>query len=131
MNDKESEKVKQIIKEIQAGLDMEDVVARHFPNLIRELTKEDHEELQIDAIRQDPKLAENKADELRNPDTISFIRRCETVEQAREVIEFQLKRGKITEAQAARFLVQLDSEGLRSFGPKKEPGYYEKHFPRC
>ena len=34
-------------------------------------------------------------DELKNPDVIAFIRRCSKKEQAREIINFLLKRGEI------------------------------------
>jgi len=68
------------------------------------------------------------SDELRNPDVISFLRRAETDEQALEIINFCQKRGEISEEYANELKVQLGIYGIRSFGTKKEPGYYEKKY---
>ncbi|OLS14867.1 MAG: hypothetical protein RBG13Loki_1499 [Promethearchaeota archaeon CR_4] len=64
--------------------------------------------------------------ELRNPDAISFIRRCSTINEAQEIIDYLEKRGELTPELASKYRDQLLSSGLESFGPKKEPGYYEK-----
>ena len=123
-------KVEKIIKQLEKGKDVEEIVAESFPHLLDELSEKDHAEVKIDALRQDEKMATIETDELRNPDTISFIRRCDTIDQAKEIIQFQLKCGELTEEQAKRLLDQLEHEGLRSFGSKKEYGYYENKFPR-
>ncbi len=68
--------------------------------------------------------------ELKNPDAISFIRRCSTVEEANQIIDYLEKRGELTPELATKYRDQLVTTGLESFGPKKEPGYYERTFPR-
>lgn len=130
MDKKDSEKIRKIIEDIRKGKEIEDITSEFFPNLIQDLSKDEHVEVKIDALRQDQEAEYKKIDELRNPDTIAFIRRCDTEDQAEEIIRFQLKRCQITEEQANRYLEQLKTLGLRSFGSRKEQGYYEKKFPR-
>jgi hypothetical protein len=61
-----------------------------------------------------------------DPDVVDFIRRCETVEQAEEVVDYVESRGEITAERAAELRKQIIEEGLRSFGPKKEEEFYQK-----
>ena len=61
-----------------------------------------------------------------DPDAIDFIRRCTSDDQAYEIIEYLEKRGEVTKEQAEELCKQLKEEGLRSFGRKKDPGYYER-----
>jgi hypothetical protein len=61
-----------------------------------------------------------------NPDVVDFIRRCETVEQAKEVIEYLESRGEITAERTGEVKKQLAEGGLRSFGAKKDKGFYHK-----
>ncbi len=61
-----------------------------------------------------------------SPSIIDFIRRCNTKEEALEIIKYMKKRGKITEEEYETLIEQLNEDGVRSFGPKKAPGYYEK-----
>ena len=58
------------------------------------------------------------------PDAIDFIRRADTIDEAMEVISFLEGRGEITPERAEELRRQLVEKGVRSFGPKKEPGYY-------
>ncbi len=68
--------------------------------------------------------------ELKNPDAISFIRRCSKVDEAKQIIDYLEKRGELTPALADKYRNQLSDSGLESFGPKKEPGYYERTYRR-
>ncbi|MBC7130119.1 DUF2095 family protein, partial [Candidatus Bathyarchaeota archaeon] len=61
------------------------------------------------------------------PDVVDFIRRCETKEQAEEIIDYLERRGEIGKEYADRLRKQLKEKGVRSFGPKKEDDYYLKH----
>jgi len=61
-----------------------------------------------------------------DPDAIDFIRRCSGEEEALEIIEYLRGREEITVEEAERLCRQLEEEGLRSFGPKKKSGYYER-----
>lgn len=97
-----------------------------FPNLAREL-EEDVYSVELHGVR-DRSFDEAQINELRHPDVISFIRRAETEEQALEVIDFMERRGEISREYANKLREQLKTKGLRSFGPKKEPGYYFKRY---
>jgi hypothetical protein len=60
------------------------------------------------------------------PNIIDYIRRCTNETQALEIIEYMKSREEITNYEAEKLCRQLEEEGLRSFGVKKSPGYYEK-----
>jgi len=61
------------------------------------------------------------------PDVVDYIRRCDTMDQAVEIINYVLKRGEINTKQAREFKSQLKAQGLRSFGTKKETDHYLHH----
>ena len=61
-----------------------------------------------------------------DPDVIDFIRRCTNETQALEIIEYMKTREEISLDEAEMLCKQLEEEGLRSFGKKKAPGYYER-----
>ncbi len=61
------------------------------------------------------------------PDVVDYIRRCDTVSQALEIVEYLAKRGEISLSQATAIRRQLKTQGLRSFGSKKEKDYYLHH----
>jgi hypothetical protein len=60
------------------------------------------------------------------PDAVDFIRRCETGEQAEEIIDYLENRGEIPPERAAELRRQLEDEGLESFGRRKEEGFYHR-----
>ncbi|MEM2146631.1 MAG: DUF2095 family protein [Candidatus Jordarchaeaceae archaeon] len=100
-----------------------------FPNLAREI-ENNEQGMQINSVRSDVTTGE-KAVSRRfvhyDPDVIDFIRRCDTESQAEEIIAFMEKRGEITKNYADNLRKQLKKNGVRSFGPKKEEGYYFNH----
>jgi hypothetical protein len=61
-----------------------------------------------------------------DPNVIDFLRRCSSDQEALEIIEYMRKRGEVTGEEAEKLCAQLHEKGVRSFGPKKKPGYYEK-----
>ncbi len=106
-----------------------------FPNLAREMEL-DENKVSIKSIRMDTEEGERVASRKRrnkidpfanyNPDVIDFIRRCDTEEQAEEIIAYMERRGEISGEYAAQLRKQLKEKGVRSFGPKKEENYYFK-----
>jgi hypothetical protein len=60
------------------------------------------------------------------PSVKDFIRRCTNETQALEIIEYMRSREEITEDKAEKLYRKLEKEGLKSFGRKKNPDYYEK-----
>jgi hypothetical protein len=104
-----------------------------FPHLSKELELEDSK-VAINSVRTDADAAENAVlDKFHNynPTVVDFIRRCDTEEQAEAIIAFLEKRGELTEEYAAKLREQLKREGVRSFGSKKEEGYYFKQGGLC
>jgi hypothetical protein len=102
---------------------------RMFPNLAKEM-EYDENKVDIDSVRTETNAGEEAASKRfvhYMPDVIDFIRRCETTEQANEIITFMEKRGEIDKPYASRLKRQVKEKGVRSFGPKKEHDYYLKH----
>jgi hypothetical protein len=107
-----------------------DQFKKMFPNLAKEMNAEE-QKIKISSIRSDTKNAEKAAKAQKNlsnydPDIIDFIRRCDTKQQAEEIITYMENRGEITHDYAQKLRQQLRKKGVRSFGPKKEEGYYFK-----
>ncbi len=104
-----------------------------FPNLSDEL-EGGESKVSIDAPRTDPETAENTMpDKFHNydPNVVDFIRRCDTDEQAKTIIAYLQERGEVSKEYAEELKRQLKKEGVRSFGPKKEEGYYFKQGGLC
>ncbi|MDR0372029.1 MAG: DUF2095 domain-containing protein [Nitrososphaerota archaeon] len=121
-------------------------IKKMFPNLYRELEEGGENSVSIDGIRENATEAENEIsectethqhekklpqrtpmpDKLRhfNPQAVDFLRRCDTTEQAEEIIAYLQNKGEITKEYAAELRSQLEKGGVRSFGPKKEENYY-------
>ena len=115
-----------------------------FPNLYRELAEERSEnKVPIGAIYDDTEAVEKipdivdvsedeflkpikAVDKLQHftPSVIDFIRRCDTTEQAQEIISYLQKKGELTQEQTKELERKLKREGIRGFGPKKEENYY-------
>ena len=101
-----------------------------FPHLAKEMSN-DQKGVTINSIRSDTRNAEKTAATQKNlsnydPDVIDFLRRCDNTQQAEEIINYMQSRGEITNDYAKKLRLQLKKKGLRSFGPKKEEGYYFK-----
>lgn len=123
-------------------------IKKMFPHLLRELEGSDNK-VSIDGVRADAVEAEEAEidpeemmlaqaeaavpDKFRhyNPTVVDFIRRCDTDAQAEEIVAYMQKRGELTKEEASEVRAQLKKEGLRSFGCKKEEGYYFKQSGLC
>jgi hypothetical protein len=119
-----------------------------FPNLMRELVGGENK-VAIDSVRADSDgdekplqeevmslktLPQAKVpDKFHNycPDVFDFLRRCDTEQQAEEIIAYLQKRGELTAEKACQLRGQLKKDGVRSFGPKKEDNYYFKQSGLC
>jgi hypothetical protein len=102
---------------------------RMFPTLAKEMEYGENK-VDIDSVRTETHAGEEAASNRfvhYMPDVIDFIRRCETAEQADEIVTYMEKRGEIAKPFASRLRQQLREKGVRSFGPKKEQEYYLKH----
>jgi hypothetical protein len=99
-----------------------ELLRRKFPHIAAEL--EEDPSLSFSSFRSDPQEAERATFE---PTAVDFIRRCDTEEEALEIIDFLESRKEIAHDYADKLRRQLKERGLRSFGPKKKPGYYFTH----
>lgn len=101
---------------------------RMFPHLARELERKE-QRIAIDSVRSDLETGEKVSPEKFStyiPDVVDFIRRCDHEQQAEEIINYLENRGEISRDYAQRLRKQLEERGVRSFGAKKEEGYYLK-----
>ncbi|MEJ2240919.1 MAG: DUF2095 family protein [Candidatus Bathyarchaeota archaeon] len=99
-----------------------------FPNLAEEIDRKTCV-TKINSVRSDSNSAENAVLNRfsgYSPDIIDFLRRCDKTEQAEEIICYLEKRKEISSVQANKLRKQLKTKGIRSFGTKKEDGYYLK-----
>lgn len=99
-----------------------------FPNLAKEIFSGENR-VTITSIRSDIDMGEKTASmSFRgyNPDVIDFLRRCDNEKQAYEIIDYLEKRKEISAKYASQLRKQLRERGVRSFGSKKENGYYLK-----
>ena len=105
-----------------------------FPHLAKELTHEENK-VTIDAVRVNPEKPKKQAqpDRFHNyhPTVVDFIRRCNTENEAEEIISYMEKRCEITREHAQQLRQQLQQKGVRSFGAKKEADYYFKESGLC
>ncbi|ADI32706.1 DUF2095 family protein [Staphylothermus hellenicus] len=58
------------------------------------------------------------------PGPIDYIRRCKTVEEALEVLDYLEKHGEINSDEANELRRILKEKGLGFFGSRKEDNYY-------
>ncbi|NJE10741.1 DUF2095 family protein [Thermococcus sp. MAR1] len=101
-----------------------------FPALAKELEEEG---VPIDAYRTDEKkVIDEEARDFSgyNPTVIDFLRRCETDDEALEIINWMEEHGEITHEMAKELRITLVQKGVRAFGSKKEWGWYERHGKR-
>ena len=101
-----------------------------FPNLAKELGSGENK-VSVNSVRTDNEAGEGHVSRATFahylPDVIDFIRRCDTAEQAEQVIDYVEKRSEIDRPYAQKLRKQLKEKGVRSFGAKKEEDYYLKH----
>ncbi len=102
---------------------------RNFPTLNKELEEGNTQAFPIDGVRTMSEESESKKEEkiAYTPDVIDYIRRCDTLTQANEIVDFLTKQGELTPGQGRALKAQLKSDGIRSFGAKKEKDHYLHH----
>jgi len=64
------------------------------------------------------------------PTAVDYIRRCRTVEEAFEVINYLVKHGELPPGEAEKLRHKLMEGGLEAFGNRKEDNYYYKQAMR-
>ncbi|MCG3222624.1 MAG: DUF2095 family protein [Candidatus Heimdallarchaeota archaeon] len=117
MEEKEKESRESEIKEEEFG--------DHFPVLSREI-KEGEKNISESEMRTVSGSKKDRRFQGYTPGVVDFLCRCETEEEAMEIIEYMLKKGDLTEEYANMLKNQLKEKGLEFFGEHRNPGYYEK-----
>jgi hypothetical protein len=103
-----------------------------FSHLAKEMENDnensDEHRIQINSVRSNIETEEKISGKHGTymPDAIDFIRRCDNEKQAKEIIDYLEKRREIPPEYARKLRKQLREKGVRSFGTKKEEGYYFK-----
>lgn len=104
-----------------------DDFAKNYPALDREMKDGNMKKMKIDGVRGKPNQEERKREQTFLPDIADYIRRCDTTEEAFEIVDYMLKRGKINQTEAKEIKNAIKQKGLRVFGEKKEEGHYLHH----
>jgi hypothetical protein len=98
-----------------------------FPHLAEEM-RQGKSKVGVNSVRSDPATGErvtaSKCFDDYSPTVIDFLCRCDTAKQAEEIIDYLEKRGEIDIEYAHKLKTQLKKKGVRSFGAKREEGYY-------
>lgn len=117
-----------------------DEIKNLLPNLANELSDSQNPPLDIPTTTQyneprSPEQVKNVVQSLYDtdselflPKTEDYLQRCSSLEEAKEIINYQLKINEITKEQADEFLKLCKKHGVRYFGKKKEWGYYERTY---
>lgn len=101
--------------------ELEEAFKQAYPNLADELTEGDG--FEVDGVRSSSDEGEKAAS---MPTVTDHLRRCDTREEAIEIIDYFVDRQDIPAEHGSHLKRQLVSKGLRSFGPKREAGDIEK-----
>jgi hypothetical protein len=98
----------------------EDELRKRYPHLVKEIKSEPEEGKSI-GVRVDSSQGYV-------PDVIDFLTRCDTENQAMEIIDYMERRGEVSKDYAASLKERLKEKGLRSFGKKRVAGHYFREF---
>ena len=97
---------------------------KKFPNLFEEIEKETKK---IEVTRPRITYHSNRESFSRyEPNVIDFLRRCETENQAKELLSFLERTNNISLEYANLLRKRLEEGGVRVFGKKKGEDYYLK-----
>jgi hypothetical protein len=96
---------------------------RKYPNLAKEIEESNFIRIKVERESQNEEVKDRFKGY--NPGVIDFLNRCSTEEEGMEIIRYLEKRGEISSDYALRLRIQLLKFGIRSFGPKREWGYYK------
>lgn len=102
-------------------IEVDEEFKKKYPNLAKEIEESNFIRIKIES----PKGVQKDRFRGYNPGVIDFLNRCSTEEEGIEIIRYLEKRGEISPEYALRLRIQLIKYGIRSFGPKREWGYYK------
>ncbi|MEM4700312.1 MAG: DUF2095 family protein [Candidatus Nezhaarchaeales archaeon] len=91
---------------------------KRFPNLAKELEAGTRSLSELVESVEPPSM----------PTVVDYLRRCKTMEEAKEVLEYLVRTGQLREEERDVLEKVLNNEGLESLGPRKEFGYYSERY---
>lgn len=62
------------------------------------------------------------------PNVFDYIRRCDGVEEAFQIVDFLVSRNELSEKVAGVIKKRIMEKGVRFYGPKKQVGYYVEKY---
>ncbi len=98
-----------------------DEFKKRFPFLAREMLEAGGEDLELVIERLPPDPWRGYV-----PTVEDYLRRCNTIDEAMEVLDYLEKHGKITSEEAEYYRGLIREKGLEAVGPHKEGDYYYK-----
>ena len=79
----------------------DDDFRRDFPALSKELEEGNTQSFKIDGVRTMSEEPDSNAEKPTfTPDVVDYIRRCDTLAQAEEIVDFLTKQGELSPSQA-------------------------------
>ena len=114
-------------------------LSEFFPHLMKEISNR-NQSMKINSVNYKIKLKDVEKNqiecipnELINPGAIDFIRRCTKNEEAFEILDYLLKRSKLSLEEYNMYKKQIMKEGglkelIEKSGGPKSPGYYIKKY---
>jgi hypothetical protein len=93
---------------------------KKYPNLAKEITA--NRSVTLSELMESSNLSKNPKDDHseNNPKQEDYLRRCETVEEAKMTIDYLKQKGDISVSKADRLNEKLKKEGLRLFRHKRD-----------
>lgn len=127
---------------LKIAYDVEELGSQ-FPQLMRELSEKKSSlkiegvDYEIEQAKEEPKVSQdtNYCEDLLNPITIDFIRRCTEKEDALEILDYLLERNELNIQDYNVLKNRIKKKGglekiIAECGGLKKPGYYERKFSR-
>jgi len=148
LNEKDEKNEKKAFEDIKVqqkdGINVEydeEDLQKKFPHLMSEMSNKE-QSIKIDSITREIEKVKNVAssknevkipNELINPGTIDFLRRCTTTEEAFEIIEFLLQKNELTREEYDDLHGKIMQEGglkklIEECGGFKKKGYYSRKY---
>jgi len=101
-----------------------DEFRRKYPHLAREILDGEGLGIALEIESDKPVLDDPWRGYL--PGVVDYLRRCKTVDEAFQVLDYMEKHGEITREEAEKYRSIIREHGLEYFGPRKEDDYYYK-----
>ena len=142
MENRDNRKKAQISKDKLSVDYPRDEIETYLPNLAEEINGLEQKSIEFTSESSENQVVPRSQEEIQKavesnydsdselflPKTEDYLRRCSTLDEAKDIIDHQLKLNEISKEQAKELWELCAKHGIRYFGQKKEWGYYEKTY---